>query len=388
MTAARRVPRSVRATLGVIAITLLVGACSRGVETTLPPDLVEPTARPSEAPTTSSPVPTSTDVCGTSLQQVLDRADPGATVDVRGCIYANGATISKPVTLVGLTLALPEREDADRWRHELVIEADDVTIEGFESRGGANIVAIEGDHRDIIVRDADIRGQIGSGIWIKGGATDVLLERVTVVTDPGYQPSTEPGVSPIRAEGCTPWPCEPVARRITVRDSVVDQGPELGQGGPGWFGIELIRAPDSIIERTTIRGGHTRISLPNSDATIVRDNIIDMSGPAVWGVEVAGANDIVITGNWFVGDGTHRNDQAAISFNSTSDRVPTGAQVTGNVIRDVHTAFQLSGNAHRLTGNCLARVDEIVDEYGGEIGADVVVDSGSDCTGVGSAPPG
>jgi len=341
-----------------------------------------PTSMPSPAtPIASAPLTTTTDRCGSSLQAAVDSAPPGSVLDLTGCTYTAGAVIRGPLTIVGASIVLPARSNADRWVRELVVAASDVTLERLRTQNGANVVAIEGDRRNIVVRDSEMRGQIGSAIWIKGPVNDVLLERLVIVTDPSFQPTAEPGVSPIRAEGCSPWPCEPLARRIVVRDSMIDQGPYLGRGGPGWYGIELIRAPDSVIERTTVRGGHTRVSIPNSDRTVIRDNVLDLGGGGTWGIEVAGASDVRITGNRIEGDSAARRDGvAAISFNATSGRTPTGALIEGNVILNVDTAFQLSGNGHRLIGNCFDEVDRIYYAYGGEIGPAVEIDTSSRCT--------
>lgn len=319
-------------------------------------------------------------MCGRSLQEMVDQASAGATLDLTGCVYSAGATIDKPLTVRGATLELPKRTDDERWTPEIVIRASDVRLVDLTTRNGANVVAIEGPFNRTVVRNADMRDQIGSGIWIKGAASDTIIEGVTLITDPTYRPTSEPGVSPIRVEGCLdPWPCSPLAYRTTIRDSFVDQGPFTGDGGPGWFGIELIRAPDSVIERTVVRGGHTMISIPNSDGTVIRENTLDTSSGATWGIEVAGSSDVWITGNMI--DGVTRGEypQAGISWNSTGGRVPLGTIVTGNSIRNMDVAFQLSGDLHVISRNCLQRLNREVYAYGGIIGPNVKVTDNAAC---------
>ncbi len=61
--------------------------------------------------------------CQASLQAEIDSAEPGATLDLTGCAYLAGATIDKPLTLLGASVRTPAGETA------LTVSAN-----GFDSR--------------------------------------------------------------------------------------------------------------------------------------------------------------------------------------------------------------------------------------------------------------
>ena len=353
------------------------------------PSRTPPSRQPSPEPPSSSPPPTTppspsataaSDDCGATLRSVVDAAPLGAVLDLRSCVYTAGATIDKPLTIRGARLELPTRDPSARYTHEIVIESSDVTLEDLTVVGGANTISIEGPYERTVIRGADIRGQIGSAVWIKGAANGTIIEDSTFITDPGFHPPSEPGVSPIRVEGCAgAWPCTPLTVGTVIRGNVIDQGPYFGNDGPGWFGIELIRAPDSLIEGNTVKGGHTMISIPNSDGTVIRSNDLDLRGGATWGIEVAGSLDVVISDNLIDGGRRRGKPQAGISWNATSGRMPTGSLVTGNTIRNVDTAFQVSGDGHDISGNCLGSLGSVYYEYGGTIGPNVRISDNAAC---------
>jgi parallel beta-helix repeat protein len=67
-------------------------------------------------------------VRGQTIQQMVDAAEPGATVVVPAGTYKETVTITKPLTLQGSPGTVIDGEDRERW---IVGAAGNVTIEGF-----------------------------------------------------------------------------------------------------------------------------------------------------------------------------------------------------------------------------------------------------------------
>lgn len=61
--------------------------------------------------------------CGTSLQSRIDSAPQGSSVDISGCTYSVGATINKPLTLIGGVINVPSGQKG------ITVTANDVTID-------------------------------------------------------------------------------------------------------------------------------------------------------------------------------------------------------------------------------------------------------------------
>ena len=86
----------------------------------------------------------------------------------------------------------------------------------------------------------------------------------------------------------------------------------------------------------------------------MRDNEFDLAGSPHWGVEIASSDRVTVEANDFRGDGSDKD--SAISMNSGS----SDATITDNMVAQVGTLVDLSGDGHRITGNCL---DQVGHEY-------------------------
>lgn len=110
------------AALVVVAMAAVVGACQaqpRPVATVTPAPISTPFARPSRADRPGD------QPCRATLQAEVNAAASGTSLDLRGCTYAGGATINKPLHLVGATVQLSAGETG------ITVTADDVTLDGL-----------------------------------------------------------------------------------------------------------------------------------------------------------------------------------------------------------------------------------------------------------------
>ena len=136
-----------------------------------------PTATPAPAPT-PTPVAIS---CGSSLQAKVDAAPAGSTLDLTGCTYAAGATVSKPLTIVGATVTPPAGAVG------LVVQASDVTLDSLVITGAQSTtyssneigVYTTGSISNLVVRNSTIRTFGNAGIWV-GPSTNSRITGTTI----------------------------------------------------------------------------------------------------------------------------------------------------------------------------------------------------------------
>ena len=144
-------------------------ATSTPVPTATPSPSPEPTAEP-----TSTPAPT-------SIQEMVDLANPGDTVRVPAGTYPEKIYINKPVSLVADGTVIIDGESRDRW---IVGQASDVTIDGFtfinsnqpQYHGGLS----NDGHNNWTIRNNTFRDAGNAAIDIKEGSGH-LIENNTVV---------------------------------------------------------------------------------------------------------------------------------------------------------------------------------------------------------------
>jgi parallel beta-helix repeat protein len=127
----------------------------------------EPTPDPTREPTpepTPDPTPEPDPVdCDCSLQSRINAASSGSTLDLTGCSFSGGATIAKPLTLVGATIT------TGRSKVGLLVTANNVTLRGLRIVGpqatsfDGNEAAIEVEGsasspvRNLVIRDSVLR---------------------------------------------------------------------------------------------------------------------------------------------------------------------------------------------------------------------------------------
>ena len=135
---------------------------------------------PSASPVTPTPTPGAPG-CGSSLQAKVDAAPSGGTLDLTGCTYVAGATIGKPLTIVGARVNVP----ADQ--RGFIVTASNVTLDRLVITGAQatsyswNEVGVltTGSVSGLVVRDSTIRTFGNAGIWV-GSSTNSRITGTTI----------------------------------------------------------------------------------------------------------------------------------------------------------------------------------------------------------------
>jgi hypothetical protein len=259
-----------------------------------------------------------------------------------------------------------QRSSGDRWSPSVSVRANDVTIANVRFAGGGTGINVQGRDRARIAGNT-FTGLSGSAISLWGdgvGADDTVIESNTISQSITYR------VSPITSRGNESNTHGSVQNaRTIIRNNVVDQG----AGDVGWFGMELKQSSGAVITGNSIKGGSVLVSLPESDAVVIRGNTFDMRGSPYWGVEIANAHDSLVENNTFVGGGTSAGDHA-VSLNSGSLR----STVRHNSVRDTRTLFDVSGDHHSVTDNCLTNVTNVY-EYRSSGGSNITFARNGPC---------
>jgi parallel beta helix pectate lyase-like protein len=234
-----------------------------------------------------------------------------------------------------------ERPTAEAFSHTLTIHAPHTTIEEVIFRGGGMIISVEGV--DFVrVLNNDFAQHSGTAVALWGGADgadDNLIAGNRII-------QASKGMSPVTSRGSEGPPPYPVwNRRNIVRNNYIDQGPS------GWFGVEFVRSPETVIEQNTITGKNVLVSLPDSDRSKVRHNTLRGVG-GNWAIEIAASNDVLVEDNEFFGQSP---GNVAVSQNSGS----SGTVVRRNHVRD-YEVFVEGGSKGQYVDNCLERVSELM----------------------------
>ncbi len=129
--------------------------------------------------------------CGTSLQAMVDAAAAGSTLDVSGCNYTAGATISKALTVKGCDIQL-----VGTAKRGLIVAANSVTIDtvGITGTGASSYndsergIQADGAYTGLVVKNTTIDSVQGYGIWMHNvvNPTIGLAGNVNTITNCGY----------------------------------------------------------------------------------------------------------------------------------------------------------------------------------------------------------
>ena len=307
---------------------------------TVPPataTLLPPTA--TSAPATITPVPTPTPApCGTSLQSRINAAAASSTLDLGGCSYNGTATIDKALTIKNARLIT--NTPSNRYSVTLAINSDNVTVENMDFVGGGMVISAA-NRKNIKILDSTFGLQIGSAIAIWDNSQQVLIQGNTIV-----QTGTD-RVSPIMIRGKDD--CSTRSRDISVIGNIVNQG----RGDIGWFGLEAVCLVNGLIEANNFRGGWTLASFPKSTNLTIRNNFFDSRDGNYWALELAQTADVLVTNNFFTGEGTHYG--TAVAMNSG----PLRTTVQNNQIENMRSFVDLAGDRVTITDNCLLNVANV-----------------------------
>lgn len=268
-------------------------------------------------------------------------------------ILTGGVSVdAQRVTLIGGQIA---RNTTNTFDSGVALNANDCRVENVAFTTGGGGVSINHVNRCVVTNcEFTNRSSMAVMVWANGSVNaddNQVLNNIIRAPRAGLT-FTGAGISAIIARGDETSPYTTFVRRLIVRNNYVDQGLGRNGGGPGWFGIELARTTDAIIEDNETHGGEAHISLPEGDRAIVRRNKIDFStySSSYWGVEVANADDVQVTNNWFFGRAS--GTKIAVNQNTNPDRTT----ITFNRGETLSAFVELSGQGHTITDNCLSSV--------------------------------
>jgi hypothetical protein len=246
------------------------------------------------------------------LQQLIDRAPPGAVVTVPPGTYEAGARITKPITLRMKGAVV--RGNAD-GKAVISVRVDDapVVIEDLNATDGLGCssgncagVKIEGRDFHVTLRRAHIAGQVMGVLTSNRGGTLVIED--SLIEEQGHPNSA---LSHVVYAG--------VIDRVEIRNSTLKRSRYLGH-------LLKSRARETVVERAQLLGldgEHSRsIDIPCGGSLIVRDSVIqhgafsdnaDLVGIGTepkncWSIR---PGDVALDGNWIVSDRRAVSDDPA-----------------------------------------------------------------------------
>jgi hypothetical protein len=285
--------------------------------------------------------------CGSSLQAKIDAAPSGGTLDLSGCTYSAGATINKPLTIVGAQVNVPANQRG------LTVTASNVTLDRLVITGPqASTYAVYEtgvyglNSSKLVVRDSTIRRFGNNGIRIDAATNPTITG--TTVEDVVYTGIALISVTGGRVDGN-------VVRRVGVRGSEANYGNAYGiiasnQGGvvtsdvvingntvedvPTWHGLDTHAGVRISFTNNTVRRTSRALFITaddvgrkSTDITVTGNQFLSPA-PVTWNlVTVTTYNtvNVTVTGNTATGWGS------AVFFHDFQD-LSTGLVVSGNTV--------------------------------------------------------
>ena len=283
--------------------------------------------------------------CGSSLQATVDAAPSGATLDLAGCSYGAGATIRKPLTIVGARVFVPAGQRG------FIVTASGVTLDSVVVTGAQattyswNEVGIltTGSISNFVVRNATIRSFGNAGIWV-GPSTGSRITGSTI-EDTVYAGIMVIAAAGGRVDGN-------VVRRVGVRGAAAN--------GNNAYGI-AVSNEGGAVSTDVVVDGNTVESVPTWHGLDTHAGVrISFTNNTVSGTPRAlfitsdsygrKSSDIVATGNRFVLP-TAATDRKAVTTYAVTRATITGNTASGwgadNFHRDylgLSTGLVISGN--------------------------------------------
>jgi hypothetical protein len=287
----------------------------RPAPTATPPPAATPTPPPAASPTPAT-------TCGTSLQAKVDAAPSGGTLNLGGCTYAAGATINKPLTLVGAQVYPPANTRG------LIVTASGVSIDSVVIVGPQSAtyrwnevgILTTGSISNLVVRNSTLRRFGNSGIWL-GPTTNARITGNTI-EDAVYAGIMDIAGSGDRIDGNT-------VRRIGVVGASAN--------GNNAYGIAISNeggtlSSDVLVDGNTVETVPTWHALDtHAGQRITFSNNTVSGSPRALFITSDGAGrqarSITVTGNTLVGP-QRAPDPVAITTYAAA-----GVTVTSNVAR-------------------------------------------------------
>jgi hypothetical protein len=261
--------------------------------------------------------------CGTSLQAKVDAAPSGSTLNLTGCTYAAGATIGKPLTIVGARVNVPAGQRG------FIVTASNVTLDSLVITGAQattyswNEVGVltTGSISNLVVRSSTISTFGNAGIWV-GPSTNSRISGTTI-EDAVYAGIMVISASGGRIDGN-------VVRRVGMQGASANSNNAYGialsnEGGP--VSSDVVVDGNTVENVPTWHGldthGGLRISFTNNTVSgAPRALFITTDGSG------RKATGITVTGNRFLGPAAAVDPKAVTTY-ATIDVTVTGNTAKG-----------------------------------------------------------
>ncbi|QSG02011.1 NosD domain-containing protein [Natranaeroarchaeum sulfidigenes] len=268
---------------------------------------------------------------GETIQEVIDDAPAGSTVNVEPGTYEETISIDKPLTLSGDDATI----HGDGEGNVIEVRTDDVAIEGVHVEGVGNQTrdpdaATEDEDEDDW--DANIESGYGhgdAGVHVVD-ASGVYIADVSIETPANgvlLRDAPDAVVDGIAVDGSEEW-----------RD--------------GFMGVMSMRSP-GVVQNSTFDGGRDGVYLHRSHGTVIRDNEFYDSR---FGVHLMHSSDSVIADNHARG-----HELAGLTIMTN----PTHNAIVGNDVRESTHGILPAGSQSYVADNVVAD-----NEYGITTSAD------------------
>lgn len=295
--------------------------------------------------------------CG-RFQDRVDRAESGATLDLTGCVYDAGGTISRPMTVVGGTIHLAAGAKG------IEIAASDVTIDGMTILGAQATTFVDGEIalsatgtvaqpiRGLVVRGGEF-GTVGnSALWLShvvdfrltdntihdavyggvvilsgsGGRIEGNVVRSIGVVGSDANEGNAYGITITRRSG--DLVAEPVSSDITVAGNTIEDVPT-------WHALDTHAGVDLSFLDNTVRRSSRAIFITSDSSgnrpsdILVSGNRLESPAPVTYNltaITTYTTDDVTISDNTIIG---WPRDRSFTDYQGLS----TGLVVKGNVIQ-------------------------------------------------------
>jgi parallel beta-helix repeat protein len=270
----------------------------------------------------------------------VDGTPSGGTLNLTGCSYGTGATISRPLTLLGATV----RPAAGTTG--IVVKASDVTLDGLRILGPQGSVYREGEFgittsasasapvRRLTIRNSEIASFGKAGMWLRYVADlviegndvhDAVYAGIMIISGTGGRIAgntvSRIGVTGASANGNNAYGIAledqglPVSSDLVVADNVVTDVPT-------WHALDTHGGHRITFSGNTVSGSPRALFITNSGA----------SGSQ--------ATDIVVTGNEFIAPEPAGDNAVAVTTYAAENVTVTGNVATGWGRADILYDFQ------------------------------------------------
>lgn len=239
-----------------------------------------------------------------SLQEMIDRAEPGSILEVPPGTYDGNITIDKPLALLGIDSPIVDVGGAG---NVFYVNSPDVTIEGFVIRNTGKSLdrenaGVSSDTSPRLVVRNNVFEDVLFGVFLRTSEESVIVGNIIGAKDldlgrrgdgirlwesPG---SLVEGNTVIGGRDTVLW----FTDNVIVRDNVVEGGR---------YGLHFMYSDNALIERNRLVGNSVGAFMMYSFDVTIRDNIMmENYGPSGYGLGLKDMDGVTATGNRFVGN--------------------------------------------------------------------------------------